>query len=85
MNYGIKMTPERADRIAATTRMGKNRRKNHGHPATANLIYSADQSEFMQAMECHRRATGRFPTAADVLAVANELGYRKAPVAEATR
>lgn len=40
--------------------------------------YTADEVEFMKAVEAWQRRTGnRFPTAADVLRIARSLGYRK--------
>jgi hypothetical protein len=78
MQYGIAMSPERQARIAASTRTGKNRKKNAGQAATSDRVFSADQVEFMLAIDAHKRSTGRqFPDAADVLRVAAELGYQK--------
>ena len=78
MNYGIKRTPEREARIAAISRTGLNRKKGKGRPDVSDPAYSADQIEFMLAMEANKRATYRqFPTPADVLAVAKSLGYAK--------
>jgi hypothetical protein len=77
-SHGIAMSPERQARIAATTRTGKNRRKGKGHAATADLHFTDEQAEFLKAIDAFKRATGRqFPTAADILAIARGLGYRK--------
>lgn len=40
--------------------------------------YTADEIEFIKAMEAYKRRTKRkFPTFTEVLAVAKSLGYRK--------
>jgi hypothetical protein len=41
-------------------------------------MYTAEQLEFMKAMEKYQKETGRkFPTCSEVLQVAISLGYRK--------
>ncbi len=49
-------------------------------PATCERDYSADETEFMLAMEAYKRRSGRmFPTWSEVLEVLHELGYEKPP------
>lgn len=45
-------------------------------PTTCERDYSADEMEFMQALEAYKRRTGRlFPTCSEVLEVVRTLGY----------
>ena len=70
-------TAERGRRGAEAAR-GKNRKKGKGRPDVSDPVYSADQIEFMFAVQARKNVTGRaIPTAADVLFVARSLGYRK--------
>jgi hypothetical protein len=47
-------------------------------PTTCERDYSADQVEFMKAMDLYKRRSGRqFPTWSEVLEVLENLGYRK--------
>ena len=46
-------------------------------PSTTDVTYTADEVEFMLAMERLKRRLCREPTCRDVLAVARSLGYRK--------
>ena len=44
----------------------------------AGSEYKEDDVEFMLAMDCYKRASGRkFPTCSEVLDVLKSLGYRK--------
>lgn len=48
-------------------------------PTTCERDYSADEVEFMRAIDDYKRRSGRmFPTWSEVLEVVRELGYRKA-------
>jgi len=49
------------------------------NPATeTERIYSAEEAEFLKAMDAYQRANDRsFPTCSEVLAVVRALGYRK--------
>jgi hypothetical protein len=51
-------------------------------PTTCERDYSADEIEFMHAMDAYKRANGRmFPTCSEILEVIRALGYvRTTPV-----
>lgn len=58
----------------------KGTERHYGCNGMAGREYSADDAEFIKAMEDYMRRTGRkFPLFTEVLAVARSLGYRKAP------
>lgn len=44
---------------------------------SASPDYSADQLEFLKAMDKFKRTVDRYPTPAEILAVARSLGYRR--------
>jgi hypothetical protein len=47
-------------------------------PTTCDPDYTADQQEFMHAMQAYKQASGRmFPTWSEVLEVLGSLGYQK--------
>lgn len=47
-------------------------------PTTCERDYTADEIEFMQAMDAYKRKSGRmFPTCSEVLEVIRSLGYEK--------
>lgn len=47
-------------------------------PTTCERDYTADEMEFMQALEHYKRRTGRmFPTCSEVLEVVRSLGYTR--------
>lgn len=47
-------------------------------PTTCEREYTADEIEFMQALDAYKRASGRmFPTCSEILEVVAGLGYRK--------
>lgn len=47
-------------------------------PTTCEREYTADELEFIQAIETYKKSSGRlFPTWSEVLEVARSLGYRK--------
>jgi hypothetical protein len=49
-------------------------------PTTCERDYSADEIEFMGAMDSYKRRSGRmFPTCSEVLEVIKSLGYVKLP------
>lgn len=51
-------------------------------PTTCERDYSADEVEFMNALDEYKRASGRmFPTCSEVLEVIRNLGYEKRPQA----
>lgn len=48
-------------------------------PTTCERDYSADEVEFMDALDKYKRASGRmFPTCSEILEVIRGLGYAKA-------
>ena len=62
---------ERAGSVA-----GRRNRRRLIDPTTCERDYSADEMEFMQALESYKRSTGRlFPTCSEVLEVVRSLGY----------
>lgn len=62
---------------AAKARKVSKRRRNVD-PTTCDRDYSADELEFIQAIELYKKTSGRsFPTWSEVLEVARSLGYQK--------
>jgi hypothetical protein len=58
----------------------KKQRRRQIDPTTCERDYSADEIEFMHAMDAYKRASGRmFPTCSEVLEVIRALGYVKVP------
>lgn len=48
------------------------------NPTTSEVDYSAEEAEFMAAMEAYKRSHRRpFPTCREVLAVVKSLGYSR--------
>lgn len=71
------INPEASDRArhAAQKRQASGRRR-HVDPTTCERDYSAEELEFMQAMQAYKARSGRmFPTWSEVLEVVRELGY----------
>ncbi|GIW89001.1 MAG: hypothetical protein KatS3mg108_3325 [Isosphaeraceae bacterium] len=59
-------------------RRSKVERRRHVDPTTFERQYTPEELDFMNAMQAFKLRTGRpFPTYAEVLQVARELGYRK--------
>ncbi len=49
-------------------------------PTTCERDYSADEVEFMNALDLYKRTNGRmFPTCSEILEVIRSLGYEKRP------
>ncbi|MHB8973679.1 MAG: hypothetical protein ACYC4N_24860 [Pirellulaceae bacterium] len=49
-------------------------------PTTCERDYSADEVEFMQALDAYKRANGRmFPTCSEILEVIRDMGYVRLP------
>ena len=47
-------------------------------PTTCERDYTADEIEFMHALDAYKRASGRmFPTCSEILEVVRNLGYEK--------
>ena len=67
--------------LAEEHRQGDRRkvqRRRQIDPTTCERDYSADEIEFMQAMDAYKRANGRmFPTCSEILEVIRELGYQR--------
>ena len=73
---------EGADRRQEDTPVGTDRRKvqrrHQIDPTTCERDYNNDEIEFMKALDCYKRASGRmFPTCSEILEVIRGLGYRK--------
>ena len=61
-------------------RRAKVNRRRQIDPTTCERDYSADEIEFMNAMDEYKRASGRmFPTCSEILEVISNLGYAKRP------
>jgi hypothetical protein len=47
-------------------------------PTTCERDYTADEIEFMQALDVYKRTSGRmFPTCSEILEVIRSIGYRR--------
>ena len=56
----------------------KKERRRQIDPTTCERDYSAEEIDFMQAMDAYKRSSGRmFPTCSEVLEVIRGLGYVK--------
>lgn len=65
------------------TRRQKVSRRRQIDPTTCERNYSAEEIEFMTALEGYKRSSGRmFPTCSEVLEVLRTLGYEKRPIVE---
>ncbi len=64
-------------------RRAKVNRRRQIDPTTCERDYTAEEIEFMNALDQYKRASGRmFPTCSEVLEVVRSLGYEKRPQAE---
>jgi hypothetical protein len=81
-------SPQLPERFTSTLTEGRPRRAAQARatsgrrrlvdPTTCDPDYSADQQEFMYAMQAYKQASGRmFPTWSEVLEVLGRLGYQK--------
>ncbi len=66
--------------VAVERRQGERRekvaRRRQIDPTTCEREYSADEIEFMHALDAYKRANGRmFPTCSEILEVIRGLGY----------
>ena len=60
-------------------RRAKVNRRRQIDPTTCERDYTADEIEFMNALDDYKRVSGRmFPTCSEVLEVIRNLGYEKA-------
>jgi len=67
--------PEAAPQAAPAP---KSARRRHIDPTTCERDYTADELEFMKAMDDYKRRSGRsFPTWSEVLEVVRALGYHR--------
>lgn len=74
--------PVATDRRQLARRQKVSRRRQID-PTTCERNYSADEIEFMTALEGYKRTSGRmFPTCSEVLEVLRTLGYEKRPMVE---
>jgi hypothetical protein len=77
-----KCVPVAVERRKIERRAKVNRRRQID-PTTCERDYSADEIEFMNALDEYKRASGRmFPTCSEILEVLLKLGYRKCPANE---
>lgn len=61
-------------------RRAKVNRRRQIDPTTCERDYTADEIEFMNALEQYKRTSGRmFPTCSEILEVIRKLGYEKRP------
>ena len=59
----------------------KVQRRRQIDPTTCERDYTADEIEFMDAMDAYKRANGRmFPTCSEILEVVRGLGYERTQV-----
>lgn len=66
--------------LAAEKKKNRSDRRKQIDPTTCERDYSADELEFMRAMDDYKRKNGRmFPTCSEILEVVRSLGYAKAP------
>lgn len=64
-------------------RRAKVNRRRQIDPTTCERDYTADEIEFMNALDEYKRGSGRmFPTCSEVLEVIRKLGYEKRPAIE---
>lgn len=62
--------------------VGRSSRRRLIDPTTCERDYSADEVEFMRALDHYKRRTGRmFPTCSEMLEVIRSLGYVRCPEA----
>ena len=67
-----------ADRRVTGGRRKKVARRRQIDPTTCERDYTADEVEFMHALDAYKRAAGRmFPTCSEILEVVRDLGYRR--------
>lgn len=56
----------------------KTARRRHIDPTTCERDYSAEEIDFMRALDAYKRSSGRaFPTCSEILEVIRGLGYRR--------
>ena len=69
--------------VAAERRKTERRkvpRRRQIDPTTCERDYSADEIEFMHALDAYKRANGRmFPTCSEILEVIRDMGYVRIP------
>lgn len=66
------------DRRVVGERRVKVERRRQIDPTTCERDYTADEVEFMKAMDVYKRRSGRmFPTWSEVLEVIRDLGYHR--------
>lgn len=73
-----KQEPVAVERRVAERRKVPRRRQID--PTTCERDYTADEIEFMHALDAYKRASGRmFPTCSEILEVIRNLGYARLP------
>ncbi|MDX1946383.1 MAG: hypothetical protein SFU86_13360 [Pirellulaceae bacterium] len=68
--------PVVVERRQTTERRAKVQRRRQIDPTTCEREYSAEEIEFMAAMDAYKRSSGRmFPTCSEILEVIRGMGY----------
>lgn len=68
----------RKQQIPVAVERRKVQRRRQIDPTTCEREYTAEEVEFMQAMDAYKRASGRmFPTCSEILEVIKKLGYER--------
>ena len=68
---------------AGAPRPGRAPRRRQIDPTTCDREYSAEEVEFMQALDAYKRSSGRmFPTCSEILEVLHQLGYVRSESAD---
>ena len=76
--------PVATERRKLQRRVKVNRRRQID-PTTCERDYTAEEIEFMTALDAYKRTSGRmFPTCSEILEVVRKLGYERRAGAEAT-
>jgi hypothetical protein len=68
----------RKQQIPVAVERRKVQRRRQIDPTTCEREYTAEEVEFMQAMDAYKRSSGRmFPTCSEILEVIKKLGYQR--------
>ena len=75
--------------VAVERRQGERRakvqRRRQIDPTTCEREYSAEEIEFMHALDAYKHSSGRmFPTCSEILEVIRDLGYVRGPQSSAS-
>lgn len=76
--YTLDGAEERARRAVNARKTRSLKTDGRGHPTTAEMDYTLDETEFFMAVDAWKIRMGRrFPTLGEILAIARSIGYRK--------